>query len=201
MLGGQSRQCYSEVQNHLFTRLRTANQDIAVGRRLKRFGLVAYRAGYQAAFAGVTDARPARPPHRNVAGFSKLQQTLILRVPCDGQAAACKGDLWSRAGRSGGLMGRSSSHSSYSRRDRFARAKDFGVDSTCTNAPGYKPRPKVLQKLGWAAKIEIGATWHAKLLDRGHIKVAGSIEVGTEPVLRAGPAVANMAAAMLQLLQ
>lgn len=59
---GNSRQA-SEVYNNLVPRLAAANRDIAVGWRLKRFGLVAYGTGEQAAFAGVADTRAARPSY------------------------------------------------------------------------------------------------------------------------------------------
>ena len=80
----------SEVYNYLFMRLAAANEDIAVGGRLKRFGPVAYRAGDQSTFAGVADTRPARPSHGNIAGFRQLQQTLIFLVPRDDKTAARK---------------------------------------------------------------------------------------------------------------
>src|SRR5271165_3252531 len=120
----------SEVYNYLFMRLAAANEDIAVGGRLKRFGPVAYRAGDQSTFAGVADARPARPSHGNIAGFRQLQQTLIFLVPRYDKTAARKGDRWSCARRSGRLMGCSRGRSSDARGYWLAGTKDFRMHST-----------------------------------------------------------------------
>ena len=94
-------------------------------------------------------------------------------------------------------MGRSRGHSSYARRYRLSGPKDFRMHSISPNAPSHKACSQIMQKCGGAAKVEIGTAGHAKLLDRGHVKMAGSIEVGPKPVLRTGPAVSNVTPAML----
>src|SRR5271157_2188846 len=97
-------------------------------------------------------------------------------------------------------MGWSRGHSSHARRYGLARSKDFRMHSISSNAQSRKARGQVTQKCRRAAQVEIGVLRHAKLLDRGHVKVAGSIEVGTQPVLWTRPAVPYMASAMLQRL-
>ncbi len=82
----------SDVYDYLLLRLAAANQYLAVSGWLKRFGPVAYGARDQAAFAGMADARAARPSHRNIAGLSQLEQTLIFRIPRDRKTTARKGD-------------------------------------------------------------------------------------------------------------
>src|SRR5271166_2386984 len=144
----------SEVYNYLLPRLAAANQDIAIGWGLKRFGPVAYRAGDQSTFARVADTRPARPSHGSIAGFRQLEQALVFRVPRDSKTTARKGDARSRAGRSGGLMGRSRGRSSHPGRYRLAGPKDLRMHSICTYAPSRKTGGQVTQKRGRAAQVE-----------------------------------------------
>src|SRR5271166_4037625 len=98
-------------------------------------------------------------------------------------------------------MGRSRGNSSHARRYRFARPKDFRMHSISSDAPSRQARRQVMQKPGWAAQVEIGVTRHPNLLERGHVKVAGSIEVGAQPVLWTWPAVPYVAPAVLQPLE
>src|ERR1700733_14851609 len=73
----------SQVDLYLARWLRTANQHAACGRRLQRVRVILNRASYQGAFAGVADARTARPLHWNVAGLREFQQALESRIPRD----------------------------------------------------------------------------------------------------------------------
>src|SRR5271157_3764897 len=98
-------------------------------------------------------------------------------------------------------MGWSGGHSSHARRYRLAGTKNFCMHSISSDVPSRKARGQVTQKCRWTAQVEIGVTRHAKLLDRGHVKVAGSIEVGAQLVLRARPAVPYVAPAVRQPLE
>ena len=89
----------SKIQLDLALRPGTADQHIAVCGRFERFGIVADRPADQGALAGVTDASPARPLHRNVAGFGKFQQTPVCRTPRRIEAASGEGDLRAGTGR------------------------------------------------------------------------------------------------------
>jgi hypothetical protein len=66
----------SQIYNDLVARLAAANQSVAFGRRLQRFGPIAHSAGDQRALAGVTNAGAARPPHRNIAGLRHSSKLL-----------------------------------------------------------------------------------------------------------------------------
>ena len=98
-------------------------------------------------------------------------------------------------------MGRSSRHGGNARRYRIARPKDFRMHSISADAPSHKAPSQVMQKRGRSAQVEIRATRHAKLLDHGHVKVSGCIEVGSKPVLWTWPAVPYVATAMSQPLE
>jgi hypothetical protein len=75
------------------------------------------------------------------------------------------------------------------------------MHSIGTDAPSRKAGGQIMQKRGRSAQVEIGVTWHTELLNYGHVKAAGSIEVGANPVLSTGPAVPYVATATLQPLQ
>ena len=62
-----------------------------------KIGNVADLAADEPGFARVTHARPARPPDRDVAGLSELQQARERRIPGDRQVAAAEEDGWARA--------------------------------------------------------------------------------------------------------
>ncbi len=95
-------------------------------------------------------------------------------------------------------MGWSRSDSSDAGRDRFAGTKNLRVHSIGTDAPSGQARSQVTQKCGWAAQVEIGIARHTKLLERAHVKVAGSIEVGAKLVLWTRPAVTYVTPAVRQ---
>ena len=90
-----SLQITSQVDNDLLPRLRTADQQSARARRVERVGSITHRAGNQPALAIVADARPARPPYRDVAGLRQLEQTLVFFIPSDGEATTkCERNPW-----------------------------------------------------------------------------------------------------------
>ena len=88
-----------QVDYHVTLRLGATDQQIALGGRLERFGLVLYIARDQAAFAGVADSRTARPAHRHVAGFREIEKARKLCVPAHIEATAHKRHSWTRTHR------------------------------------------------------------------------------------------------------
>jgi hypothetical protein len=97
----RSATCTLQVNNDLTPRLGAANQQGAVGWSFERLWLVADVAGNQPAFAGVTNPRPARPPHRNITGLGEFEQALERRIPVNDEATASERDQRPCAGRSG----------------------------------------------------------------------------------------------------
>ena len=77
---GSSR-LISEVDDHVAAGPRAADEHVALGGGFERIGPVVDRSGDQSALAGVAHAGAARPAHGHVAGFGKLQQAAILRMP------------------------------------------------------------------------------------------------------------------------
>src|SRR6266478_876392 len=88
-----------QVDYHVTLRLGATDQQIALGGRLERFGLVVYITRDQAAFASVADPRTARPAHRHVTGFREIEKSRKLCVPAHIEAAAHKRHSWTRAHR------------------------------------------------------------------------------------------------------
>jgi hypothetical protein len=94
-------------------------------------------------------------------------------------------------------MGRPSGRCNYAWRYRFSGTKDFAMHSLCIDSPGGQARGQVMQKRSRTAQVKVCVTRHYQLLEHIHVKMAGSIEVGAELVLRARLAVANVTPAML----
>ena len=88
----------SQVKHDLIPRLGAANQQVAVGRSFEWLWLVADEARNQPAFAGMADPRPARPPHRNIAGLGEFEQALERWIPGNDEATASERDQRPRAG-------------------------------------------------------------------------------------------------------
>jgi len=86
-----------KIKNDIRAWLRAADKHISVGGSVEWLWAVTNRTADQTSYARVTHPGPARPSHRNVAGFRQCQQTLELRIPCDGESTACKGDGWTRS--------------------------------------------------------------------------------------------------------
>src|SRR5258707_1409922 len=96
---GEGIHCQLQVDYHVTLRLGATDQQIALGGRLERFGLVVYIARDQAAFASLADPRTARPAHRHVTGFREIEQARKLCVPAHTEAAAHKRHSWTRTHR------------------------------------------------------------------------------------------------------
>src|SRR5215831_12406771 len=79
----------SQVDDDVATRLRAADEEVAVRRLIEWLGFVDDRARHQACLTGVTHTCPARPPDGDVARFGQLQDALVRRcVPVRSDAAA-----------------------------------------------------------------------------------------------------------------
>ena len=77
-----------DVDYHVFSGTRAANQQVSRRRRFERLGIVLHRPGNQPALAGMANSGPARPANRDVAGFREVQQALdvpMAGVITDGQ--------------------------------------------------------------------------------------------------------------------
>src|ERR1700678_3774684 len=78
------------VDYQVFPGARAANQQVSGRRRIERLGIILHRSGNQTALTGMANSGPARPAHRDVAGFRKLQQALELGIPVGREAGASK---------------------------------------------------------------------------------------------------------------
>src|SRR5262249_22659564 len=79
-----------------------ADQHIALRGRINRVWPVANCPCHKAGFTRVADSRSARPSHRYVAGFGKLEKALKSWLPADIKAAPGERDERSGATRPGG---------------------------------------------------------------------------------------------------
>ena len=70
-----------QVDYHITLRLGAADQQIALGGWLERFGLVRYIARDQGAFAIVANSGAASPSDWHVTGFREVKQARKLRIP------------------------------------------------------------------------------------------------------------------------
>jgi len=66
----------SEIDHDVASGLGTADQHIAVGRRLDRLGPIADSAENEPRLAAVANAGPARPTHGHVAGLGEIEDAL-----------------------------------------------------------------------------------------------------------------------------
>src|ERR1051326_2739108 len=100
-LASRSAISASQVEHDLTPRLGAANQQVARGRSFEWLWPVTDRASNQPAFAGMTDPRPARPPHGNITSLGEFEQALERGIPADTEATTRERDQRARAGRSG----------------------------------------------------------------------------------------------------
>src|SRR5277367_4220633 len=70
-----------QIERDIAGRLRTADQQVSLCRRVERVRLVTHIARNQTAFAHMADSRAARPAHRHITGLRKIEQARKLRVP------------------------------------------------------------------------------------------------------------------------
>src|ERR1700735_1535457 len=89
----------SQIDHDVALRLGATDQQVALGGRFERFGLVVDTAGDQAAFAHVADARAAGPAHRHITGFREIEKAGKLCLPAHRETAAHKRNAWARTNR------------------------------------------------------------------------------------------------------
>jgi hypothetical protein len=77
----------SQIDDNVALGLAAADQHISVRGRINRVWPVANRPCHKAGFTCVADPRSARPSHRYVAGFGKLEKALKSWLPADIKAA------------------------------------------------------------------------------------------------------------------
>jgi hypothetical protein len=119
----------SQIDNDIADRSRAAYEKIAVGGHFKRLRFVNDRPRNQTALTIVTNARPARPPDRNVASFGQLQNALVRRLPMCGDAAPCERHQRTGVGVVLRHMRRSPRCADHTRGPRLAAIEEFGVNS------------------------------------------------------------------------
>ena len=133
-----------------------ANQQVAIGGLFEWLWLVADVACKQPAFAAMTDPRPARPPHRNIARLGKFEQALEPRVPVNDQATAGERDQRSRAGRSGRkVRGKTLGRVNHARCAGWSWSENLGMDTFPGDAPGGEAAGQIVQKRGRPTQIEV----------------------------------------------
>ena len=91
----------SQINDDVALGLAAADQHIAIRRCIDRVGPVADGPNHKTGLTTVADPRSARPSHRYVARFGKLEQALECWLPVDIEAAPGERDQRSRASRPG----------------------------------------------------------------------------------------------------
>jgi len=181
-----------KVDLDVASRPRAADQRVAFGGWLKRFGLIVDRTTDQSAFAGMTNSRSAGPPHRHVAPLSEFQQRVALRTPRDCQSTSSKGNLRSRTARRHGWVRRRRLSTVDPRVYGCAGAEDFGEHSAGGDTPGHKGRCQARQKLRGPTEIKIRRERHPQALEHGEAEPSQGVEVLPKAIRSTWPAIANV---------
>ena len=153
----------SDVDHDVSARPRAAGEDVALGRRIERLGVVGDAPGDQPALARVTDARPAGPAHRHVAGFGQLEQAPMLRRATSEPRGRC-----ARRRRADRSRGRRSAHGvrAAPRRRPPASSPRARRRSPCGSGPGERPAREpggqVVHEARGPAEIEIAVARHRR---------------------------------------
>src|SRR6516164_7509738 len=189
----------SQVEDHLAPRPGAANERVSLCGRIQRLRVVVHVASNQRRFAGVADPGPTGPPHRHIACFRKLEQTLVFRIPRQGEPAAREGHLRSETRRSRRQM-RSMRLGFHPRGDGIERAEYLGMNMISGHTPRRQAGAKLAQERRGAAQIELAFMRNADLIEGGNRQVPGSVEIDTPLVGWPRPAVLDVAVAGLLLL-
>src|SRR5258708_29763559 len=89
----------------------------------------------------------------------------------------------------------------HTRRAGCTRTEYLCVHTVRADAPGSQAGGQVLQERGRATQIEVRFARHAELLEHRPTEVSRNVEVQIWPILAAGPAVEDVAAAVGQRLE
>src|ERR1700691_5519647 len=98
----------SQIDDAVALGLGTTDQHIAVRRCIERVGPIAHGSGDEPGLTSVAHPGPARPSHRYVARFGKLEQALKPWPPGDIETTPGERDQRSGAGSPGWHVGRPS---------------------------------------------------------------------------------------------
>ena len=135
-----------QVDFNFARRRRTADQQVPGGWRLQRIGLIVDSSADQRAFAGMADARTARPLHGHIASFRKFQQAGEPGIPRNREPASRKRNLRAGAGFSRGRVSRRVRSWRNTRRDRRLRPKHLLMNSCGIDAPCFQARSQVAEE-------------------------------------------------------
>ena len=148
----------SEINDHVASGSRAADEQVAVGRAFERIGLIVDRSIHESGLAAMANPGATRPSDGNVAGFGELQQALILGMPMNREVAARKRYERPAPSRADGRVHRSMMRIDDARRTGFARAECFGMDARAGNAPDCEIGAERVHECRWAAEVKIGIT-------------------------------------------
>jgi hypothetical protein len=140
----------------------------------------------------MTDACPARPSHRNVAGFGQFEQAAEVGAPTDIQAAACKGDQRTRFRTTLGRMRRAALPRHDTRSHGRAGAEHLGMNVVRCDTQRLQAGCDIVHEGRRSADVVIAIQRQAKVCKHPPIEVAPRVKIHARPIVRVRRAVADV---------
>src|SRR5215831_4145795 len=86
-------------------------------------------------------------------------------------------------------------HAHHARRHRVEAGEELLVDPLGWNAPARETGGQIIHEPRWPAEIEVGVTRNTQRTERSDVEMSGGVIMLAQPVVSAGPAVADVAVA------
>jgi hypothetical protein len=191
----------SKIESNVTLGLATADQQIAIGRRLDWVRPVDHGAGNEPRLAVMTNSGAARPAHGHIARLGQFEQAMECGTPVDSEIAARKGYKRPDLGGFPRRMRGPPPDRGDARGLRRGRPEILGVQAITGDPPACKPIDETAHKRHWTADVEVRIGRDADFLEHLHAHAPDPVEIDRGPIGWVWRTVTNVAAASGQGLE